>query len=232
MHSPAITHARLMQESEGRLEALARTGTPAESFVARRVVETPAVWMRWANEHSTLMRSVASQRRPARQSVALKRACFSLVHRKALFEHLRQAQVGGQARQQLLGFFHRTRGYTQAMIAEHDNYLRSAGSYLCTSYLGSAVVRDGVYQDPLRRYEKLYREYFRLFCDGLLVETATEPSSASLLPYLKYQIRELRLAIIAMPRRTPALFREDALRTPTGDTEKLRVDALRADFRQ
>jgi hypothetical protein len=64
------------------------------------------------------------------------------------------------------------------------------------------------------------------------VETATEPSSASLLPYLKYQIRELRLAIIAMPRRTPALFREDALRTPTGDTEKLRVDALRADFRQ
>jgi len=34
-----------------------------------------------------------------------------------------------------------------------------------------------------------------------------------------------------MPAITPAVLRDAALRRPTGDTETLRVDALRAQFR-
>ena len=49
---------------------------------------------------------------------------------------------------------------------------------------------------------------------------------------LKFQINEQRLAVLAMPRRTPSLLRDAALRRPTGDTERLRVDVLRANFRK
>jgi len=227
----ALTLARLMSESEQRLAQAARSGEPQDRLVASRIMDSPSVWVRWESEHSGLMRNVALERRAPRQSAALKAACFSLIHRKALFEHLREEQVYGLARRQLLRFFHRSRGYGRAMIAEHENYLRSACSYLCSSHVGSAVIRDGVFQDPMRRYEALFREYFRIFCEGTLSSDDAGPSASALLPYLKYQINELRLAILTMPRRTPILLPDDALKRPTGDTEKLRVDALRTHFR-
>ena len=229
MPATAISHERLMKESEQRLFDMARGAPSGEQFLVSRILENPAAWVRWETEHSALLRPVARQRRPAEQSAALKTACFSLIHRKALFEHLREQQINGAARQKLLQFFHRTRGYTQALIAEHEVYLRASCSYLCTSHLGSALIRDGVFQEPMRTYEELYAEYFRLFCEGTLNGDATR-SAKSLLPYLKFQIAQQRDAILAMPRRTPSLLHDIAIRQATGDTERLRVDALRADF--
>ena len=230
LHS-AITHAQLMQVSEQRLEAAVRAGSPQEQLVASRVMDSPSVWTRWENEHAGLMRAVALQRRPSRQATTLKTTCFSLIHRKALFEHLRDQRVHGHAREKLLHFFHQSRGYSRALVEEYETFLRAACSYICSSYVGSAVIRDGVFEDPMRRYEELYKEYFRLFCEGTVTTGDSAASSRALLPYLKYQINEQRLAVIAMPRRTPSLLRDAALRRPTGDTEKLRVDALRANFR-
>ncbi|HMI37372.1 MAG TPA: hypothetical protein VK505_07095 [Steroidobacteraceae bacterium] len=227
----SISHAQLMQASEQLLETAARAGSPHEQMVASRVRENPSVWVRWENEHAGLMKAVALQRRPPRQVTALKSTCFSLIHRKALFEHLRVQHVHGRTREKLLRFFHQSRGYSQALVEEHENYLRSACSYMCSSHVGSAVIRDGVFEDPMRRYEELYSEYFRLFCEGTIIGGDAGASSKALLPYLKYQINEQRLAVIAMPRRTPSLLRDAALRRPTGDTEKLRVDVLRANFR-
>ncbi len=169
--------------------------------------------------------------RPPRQALTLKSTCFSLIHRKALFEHLRDQRVYGRARAKLLYFFHQSRGYSRALVEEHETYLLSECSYICSSHVGSAVMRDGVFEDPMRHYEELYKEYFRLFCEGTIASGDSAASSRALLPYLKYQIKEQRLAVLAMPRRTPSLLRDAALRRPTGDTEKLRVDALRANFR-
>jgi hypothetical protein len=230
LHS-AITHAQLMQVSEQRLETAVRAGSPQERLVASRVMDSPAVWTRWENEHAGLMRAVALQRRLPRQATVLKSTCFSLIHSKALFEHLRDRRVLGRSREQLLHFFHRSRGYSRALIEEYETYLLSACSYICSSHVGSAVIRDGVFEDPMRRYEELYKEYFRLFCEGTIIAGDSSASSRALLPYLKYQINEQRLAVLSMPRRTPSLLRDAALRRPTGDTEKLRVDALRANFR-
>jgi hypothetical protein len=230
LHSD-VTHAQLMQVSEQRLEAAVRAGSPQERLVASRVMDSPSVWLRWENEHAGLMRAVALQRRPPRQANTLKSTCFSLIHRKALFEHLRVQQVHGRAREKLLHFFHQSRGYSRALIDEYETFLLSACSYMCSSHVGSAVIRDGVFEDPMRRYEELYQEYFRLFCEGTILEGDAAASSKALLPYLKYQINEQRLAVLTMPRRTPSLLRDAALRRPTGDTEKLRVDALRANFR-
>jgi len=220
-----------MLESGQRVEEVARTGNPQEKLVASRILESPAVWQIWENEHAGLMRTVSQQRRPPLQVAALKSACLSLIHRKALFEHLRNRQVRGQARKQLVRFFHCSRGYGHALIAEHESYLRSACSYLCSSHVGSAVILDGVFLDPMRRYEELYAEYFRAFCEGFLSSNQAASPISALLPYLKHQITQQRLAVMAMPAITPAALRDAALRRPTGDTEKLRVDALRAQFR-
>jgi hypothetical protein len=226
-----LTHNRLMEVSGQRLEKLAREGSAQDRLVATRIMDSPSVWVHWENEHAGLMRTVAIQRRPSSQISALKVACFSLIHRKALFEHLRNEQVQGRAREQLRHFFHRSRGYGRALIAEYQIYLRSACSYLCSNYVGSAVIRDGVFQDPMRRYEELYKEYFRLFCEGVLSAGEVAPSDTALLPYLKHQINQQRLEVLAMPRRTPSVLSDAALRRSTDDTEKLRVDALRGSFR-
>ena len=229
MLSSAINHARLMTVSGHYVEAMARSGAPQERLVANRILDCPSVWVRWERDHAGIMHAVAQQRRLPRQISVLKTTCFSLIHRKALFEHLRDRQLRGQARQQLLRFFHRTRGYGHALIAEHDSYLRSACSYLCSNHVGSAVMIDGVFQDPMRRYEELYSEYFRAFCEGsVITEAGEESASQALLPYLKLQIAEQRRLVLDMPRMTPSVLPEAALRRPTGDTEKLRVDALRA----
>ncbi len=228
MLNTAITHARLMRESEQCIEDAARNGGPVEQLVAGRILESPVIWTRWENEHAGLMRTVSEHRRASNQVAALKAACFSLIHRKALFEHLRDQQIRGNARRQILQYFHRTSGYTHAAIAEHEVFLRSACSFLCSGQVGGMVIRDGVFQYPMQRYEELYAEYFKLFCESFFGDEATASTSKSLLPYLRFQLAEQRLAVLAMPRLTPAVFREATLRQRTGDTVKLKVDALRA----
>jgi hypothetical protein len=224
----AISHARLMRESEHCIEDAARNGGPVEQLVAGRILESPVVWARWENEHAGLMRTISDQRRSANQTTALKTTCFSLIHRKALFEHLRDHQVRGQERRQILQYFHRTSGYTHATVAEHEIYLRSACSYLCSNQVGGELIRDGVFDQPMLRYEELYAEYFKLFCDSVFGAETVASASRALLPYLRYQMAEQRLAVLAMPRITPAAEREARLRQRTGDTVKIKVDALRA----
>lgn len=217
-----------MQESEQCVQEAARDGAPFVQLVANRILESSAVWSRWENEHAVLMRTVSDQRRPTHQVSALKATCFSLIHRKALFEYLRDQRVRGADRRQILQFFHRTSGYTHAAIAEHENYLRSACSYLCSGQVGDVVIGDGVFQHPMRRYEELFGEYFKLFCESSKTDASEADSARVLLPYLRFQLKEQRLAVLAMPRITPAVHRDAKLRQRTGDTVKLRVDALRA----
>jgi hypothetical protein len=223
-----MTHTRLMRESEQCVEAAARRGGPVEQLIAGRILESPVIWSRWENEHAALMRTVAEHRRPSNQVAALKAACFSLIHRKALFEHLRDQQIRGDARRQILQYFHRTTGFTHAAITEHEIYLRSACSFLCSEQVGGVVIRDGVFLNPMQRYEELYAEYFKLFCDSIVENETVASSSHALLPYLRYQLAEQRKAVLAMPRITPVVARDAALRTRTGETVKMQVDALRA----
>jgi hypothetical protein len=231
--SNAINHERLMQASGQFVESLARSGAPQERLVANRILDSQSVWVRWESEHSGLMRTVAQQQRVPGQITVLKVACFSLIHRKALFEHLRDQQLRGRVRHQLLRFFHRTHGYSQALVSEHDSYLRSACSFLCSSHVGSAVMIDGVFQDPMRRYEELYAEYFRAFCEGYVIsEEGEQTASQALLPYLKMQIAEQRRVVLELPRVTPYVLPDAALRRPTGDTQVLRADAIRVKFGQ
>jgi len=222
VRSVSVDHERLMRESTDRVESALRSNNSIEQLVASRLLESPAIFRIWENEHSGLMREVANTGFRRTQAALLKKATFRLIHRKALFEYLRDQRVRGSARQRIVLTFHPTQDYTRSVIAEHEVYLRKACSFLCTSHVGANVVRDPSFFDPMRHYQALYAEYFQLFCRTHVDPAAadTDPQS-ELLPLLKYQLEECRKAIMHPQPEQEWLRREAELREPTGDTVRL-----------
>jgi hypothetical protein len=222
MHRTAISLSRLMRESTDRIECALRSDDEREHLVARRIMENPKTWELWENEHSGLMRQVADYGVLRTQAAALRHTALRLIHGKELFEYLRRSQVRGNARVRILNHFYPTRGYQHAVIAEHGNFLRKACSYLCTNHVGSDVVRDPAFFDPMTHYESLFAEYFDLYCDTLFPADGVRPASErALLPLLKHQLNEWRWIILNPRESLPRVAREHEIRRPTGDTQRL-----------
>lgn len=223
----AYKHARLMEESEARVEMTAGYDTPADLLVATRLLENPEAYRRWESEHDRLMRAVSEEGRLARQITVLRTTVFGLVHRKALFDYLRERHVNGVRRRRLFGFFYGIRDYSNVVLAEHGNYVRCSSSYLCAHHLAETLMHDAAFDEPLQIYEQWYAEYFRAFCDVALAETEEEKRSVAamdaLKPLLKHQLAEARKAILDMPQVPVEEWREAKIRKPTGDTQKLRA---------
>jgi hypothetical protein len=216
-----MTFAGLMRESTDCVESALRKENTIEQMVATRIVETPDSFHRWENEHSSLMRGIADYSALKSQVGALKQTTLSLIHGKALFEHLKKKGVRGEQRTQLIRQFYPNRGYTSAMVAAHGSYLRKTCSFLCTSQVGTDVVKDDEFLDPLLHYENLYAEYFDLYCRLSLPGGEESASEKSLLPLLKHQLSEWRWAILNPRESTPMIRRESHLRQGTGDTQRL-----------
>jgi hypothetical protein len=224
----AISHARLMRSSTDRLELALHGTDPEESGVAMRLFGDPESWQLWESEHAGLMRGVSDHRRLHQQLGALRQTSLRLIHRKALFEYLRDQHIRGSARIRILTHFHPARSYDHAVIAEHGVYLRASGSYLCSGYIGGDVARDELFLEAVETYERLYAEYFDAYCTTyFLAEDAEGDSTGALLPLLKYQLDECRRAILDPARELPRFSREVQLRRPTGDTQRLDVAGLR-----
>jgi len=217
----ALSHARLMRESTDRVEAALRSSDGGEQLIARRVLESPVVWQQWESEHSSLMQHLANCGVPHSQVEALKQTTLRLLHSKALFQYLRHSEVRGNRRAQVIAHFRPGRSYATAVVAEHGVYLRKACSFLCASHLGSEVVQDPAFLDPMQRYEELYTEYFDIYCSSLTGTEEQSESRQALLPLLKRQLHEYRLAILDPGRAQPFLRREAELRRRTGDTQRL-----------
>jgi hypothetical protein len=223
----AYKHSRLMEESEARVEMTACFDSPIDVLVASRILENPDAFRRWEAEHDRLMRAVSEQARLARQVVALRSTAFGLVHRRAIFEYLRDRRLNGARRQRLFALFYGIRDYTNAVLAEHGHYVRCSSSYLCTYHLAEHLMQDAAFDEPLRMYEQWYSEYFRAFCDAALAETEEEKlaiaATDALRPLLKYQLAEARQAILEMPQMPAEDWREARIRRRTGDTQRLRA---------
>jgi hypothetical protein len=223
VHRSAISHARLMRESTDRIERALGSDDDKEHLVARRVSENARSWELWENEHSGLMRQVADYGVLRTQAAALRQTTLRLIHGKALFEYLRRNEVRGVERAQILNYFYPTRGYQYAVIAEHGGYVRKACSYLCTSHVGSGVVEDPAFLDPMQHYESLYSEYFDLYCRTLFQGEGVESASErSLLPLLKHQLNEWRWIILNPRESLSRVKREREMRRATGDTQRMR----------
>jgi hypothetical protein len=217
-----ISHARLMRESTDRVESALHSDDDKEHLVAHRILESTKTWQLWETEHSGLMRQVAEYGALRTQAAALRHTSLRLIHGKALFEYLKKNVVRGPQRNQIIAHFYPTRGYQSAVIAEHGGYLRKACSFLCTNHVGTGVVQDSTFLDPMQHYEDLYAEYFELYCSSLFPtaqgnETASEQS---LLPLLKHQLNEWRWAILNPRASLPRVRRESDLRRPTGETHR------------
>jgi hypothetical protein len=228
----AISHGRLMRESTDRVQAALSSSDRNEQLIARRILESAVIWQQWEHEHSSLMRQLANCGVRHAQVAALKQTTFRLLHGKALFQFLRQSTFRGAQRAQVLAHFRPGRSFASAIIAEHGAYLRRACSYLCTSHLGSQVVQDPAFLDPMQRYEELYTEYFNLYCTALVEGGGAMTGSEALLPLLKQQLNEYRLAILDPRGAQPFLRREAELRRPTGDTQRLRSLGARSKQRR
>jgi len=119
------------------------------------------------------------------------------------------------------------REYTNAVLAEHGNYVRCNSSYLCTQHLAENLMHDAAFDEPLQIYEQWYAEYFRAFCDVALARTEEEKVALApmeaLKPLLKHQLAEARKAILDMPQMPAEEWREAQIRKPTGDTMRLKA---------
>jgi hypothetical protein len=211
MRVNAITHARLMEESEHRIEFAAREGSPSQALIARRMLDDLQAYRRWEAEHDRLMRGIANERNRMGQLSALRSAAFALIHRKALFEYLRDQNITGRKRHDVFRLVYGDRDYAKSVVAEHGNYLRSASSWICSSHLGLWVLSDGAFESPIARYEQLYADYLRAFIDSA-IEYGPDASTASmktLLPYLKQQLTQHRRTILRMEDTPIGLQRLD-----------------------
>jgi hypothetical protein len=227
MHFQAFQHARLMQESQLRVEMTPHLHTPTDS-IASRVLESKDAYRRWEHEHDRLMRVVSRRLDFDGQVGALRHTAFSLVHRRALFQYLRERQqLNGNKRRRLLAIFYGCLDYTNAIITEHWNFIRCSSSYLCTQHLGEHLMHDAAFDEPLQLYELWYTEYFRAYCDCELDESEEERHGKiglnELRPLLKYRVAEARNAILAMPHNPEKEWRELEIRKPNGDTQRLRT---------
>jgi hypothetical protein len=213
-----------MRESTNRIEGALRSKDAQEHLVAQRILASPTAWNAWELEHSGLMRQVADFVVLRNQAVALRHAALRLIHGKALFEYLKKHNMRGEARSRIIAHFHQTLLYEHAVVAEHTVYVRKAASFLCASHLGTELVRDPAFLDPMVQYETLFTEYFELYCSTLLPQADGEASSEpALLPLLKHQLNEWRWIILNPKQALPHLQRESELRRPSGDTQKLRL---------
>jgi hypothetical protein len=211
-----------MRESTDRVHRALYSDNPNEQLVASRLLESPAAFLAWESEHSGLMLEVANPSFRRTQAALLKKATFRLIHRKALFEYLRDGRIRGSLRRRIMVSFHPAQDYTRSVIAEHGLYLRKACSLLCTSHVGGNVVRDPGFFEPMKRYQELYAAYFQIFCSTQFGTDSADPElQGELLPLLKRQLEECRKAVINPRPKTERLVREAELRQRSGDTVRL-----------
>ena len=221
MHRNAISHLRLMRESTDRIETALRSDDDNERMVALRLAESTKSWQLWEDEHSGLMRQIADYGVLRTQAAALKQTALRLIHGKALFEYLRRNDVRGARLSRILAHFYPTRAYQHAVIAEHGGFVRKTCSFLCTSHVGAGLVRDPAFLDPMQHYESLYGEYFDRYCATLFPDGEVSAGDGSLLPLLKHQLNEWRWIILNPRQSQPRVKREQEMRRPTGDTQRL-----------
>lgn len=204
-----LSHNRLMEESQRRLANAVLSKLPYEERVATRLLDSARDYRRWESEHATLMQRIAVERLPGVQKSQLLNVSLSLIHRKALFEYLRDEQVRGTRRLEIMAHFSAHRDYNSAVVSEHGRYVRSAASYLCSNYVGSSMMFEALFETPLAEYEELYADYFRTYCSTML-ESDDKMVAGSMMPVLidlKGQIGEWRKALIGLTQSQSGIWR-------------------------
>jgi hypothetical protein len=195
-----LRHERLMSASHSHVAATARDDNNAQSIVALRLMQHPGTYSAWEVGHSRLMRQVCQPRRLRAQIVRMRATTLRLIHRRAVFEYLRDRRITGAQRHRYIEFFYGPRDYASSLVVEHGHYVRSSVSASCSQFIGAVVLRDPAFDAPLAEYELFYGEYFQLFCDLQLASADNVNFSCMkpLLPLLKERCERAREQLIRL----------------------------------
>lgn len=156
-------HKTLMEESEQALHEAAQRESGTDARIAKQIIGDPKTHGLWEALHAELVRPVAEQKDRTPQVIALREVEVRLVHRRALIDHIREHELGGQARQRLFQVFYGPREFQDAVLAEHRQYMLAVSSRVSTDHLID-VMSDPVSKKLLLEYEALYSRYFELYC--------------------------------------------------------------------
>ena len=200
MPSQALTSSVLMDVSESWIEQIRRSDSADIRLVVDRLCDTPATYSRWLSFHYGLMNTVASSHTRSEQLMRLRKTSFSLLHRQALFEHIRTAQVTGSDREALFAAFHGSTSYAKAVVNEHGRFLESNSSLFCADHLELCFLNDTAFGAALTDYRTQYMEFFAIYCDWVIAEHRGDDFFlAPMIPELKTQLLGLQRRVLAMP---------------------------------
>jgi hypothetical protein len=189
-----------MWVSHTHIAATARDENQENQVIALRLMQHPATYSDWEHRHSRLMQQVCQPTRLRRQVLKLRETTLRLIHRRCVFEYLRDRHITGAQRHRYIALFYGARDYATSMVIEHGHYSRTWVSASCARYIGAEVLRDPVFAAPFTEYEQWYSEYFRVFCDLQLLseEKISTGCERALLPFLKERALEARERLLQL----------------------------------
>jgi hypothetical protein len=195
-----LRHDRLMWVSHSHVRATARDDSHAQQIVAQRLMQHPGSYSEWEHQHSQLMQQVCRPKHFRAQLVRMRATTLRLIHRRAVFEYLRDRKITGATRHRYIAIFYGPRDYASSLIREHGHYTRSWASASCSRFIGSDVLQDPAFEAPMAEYEQWFGEYFRMFCDVQLATAADEDArcDTALLPFLKERVEQAREQLVRL----------------------------------
>ncbi|MDJ0700626.1 MAG: hypothetical protein QNJ07_12280 [Woeseiaceae bacterium] len=179
----------MMHESEYALQSAADSPEPRIARIANTILDDSLLYSRWEATHANLLLPAAERRKNTAQLMELRQAEVQLVHRRALFHYLRKNNVTGPKRERIFRTMHTTRDFSDAVIAEHRQYMIAVSSHVSADHLID-VMKDVNSKRLLQMYEEAYARYYEMRCfiatadDGIcsdLVRLAMRDAKRSLL---------------------------------------------------
>ncbi len=190
-----------MESSESLLATTSRVGSGEIASAASQLLADVGTWRTWESEFGSSLRAVTTPWRLDEQIRALRHVGFSSIHRAMPFRYIRDSRLRGNNRRRVISGLHNRHSYARAMVTEHRNYIRSTCSFVCSAHIGEAVFGDSIFAQSMHRYQQLYGDYFQAYCNVTFPGASGDPGSQQeLLPLLRLQVDELRLAILDYPR--------------------------------
>ena len=200
MSAHALTPSVLMDASESWIEKIRWSDSADVRLVVDRLFDRPVTYSRWLSFHYDLMKKVAAGHSSKEQLLRLRKTSFNLLHRQALFEHIRTAKVTGSDREALFSALHASKNYARAVLDEHGRFLESNSSLFCTDYLEMFIRHDSAFGAAFADYRTRYLEFFAIYCGWVLAEyRGDDYCLAPVIPEIKMELLSLQRRIVAMP---------------------------------